>query len=150
MIIQVHERSVDGDFLLLQLRELLKTNPNIKIILMSATINQQVFVDYFGGAPVLEIPGFTHPVKDIYLEDVISQINYVPPFVKGGPRQPEEQQRSFRENYQSQGLDQAAVRAVENITRSDRIDYQVWSSAQLTKHLVLTSLRSLWQRWSSI
>ena len=61
---QVHERSVEGDFLLLQLKELLQTNIIIKVILMSATINQKTFVDYFGGAPVIEIPGFTHPVKD--------------------------------------------------------------------------------------
>lgn len=56
---------MDGDFLLLELRELLKRNKTIKVILMSATINQQTFVDYFGGAPVLEIPGFTYPVKDM-------------------------------------------------------------------------------------
>lgn len=60
----MHERSVDGDFLLLELKELLQTNRTIKVVLMSATINQKTFVDYFGGAPVIEIPGFTHPVKD--------------------------------------------------------------------------------------
>lgn len=62
---QVHERSVDSDFLLLELRELLKRNRTIKVILMSATINQKTFVDYFNGAPVIEIPGFTYPVKDL-------------------------------------------------------------------------------------
>ena len=61
---QVHERSVEGDFLLLELKELLHANSSIKVILMSATINQATFVEYFGGAPVIEIPGFTHPVKD--------------------------------------------------------------------------------------
>lgn len=55
---------MDGDFLLLELKELLRTNRTIKVVLMSATINQKTFVDYFGGAPVIEIPGFTHPVKD--------------------------------------------------------------------------------------
>lgn len=62
---QVHERSVDSDFLLLELRELLKRNRTIKVILMSATINQKTFVDYFNGAPVIEIPGFAYPVKDL-------------------------------------------------------------------------------------
>lgn len=56
---------MDGDFLLLELRELLKRNKTIKVILMSATINQKTFVDYFGGAPVIEIPGFTHPIRDL-------------------------------------------------------------------------------------
>jgi ATP-dependent RNA helicase DHX57 len=62
---QVHERSVDGDFLLLELKELLKTNKTLKVILMSATINHEAFMKYFDNAPLLTIPGFTHPVKDL-------------------------------------------------------------------------------------
>lgn len=64
--LQVHERSVDGDFLLLELKELLDTHPTLKVILMSATINQETFVNYFNGAPLLSIPGMTHPVTDKY------------------------------------------------------------------------------------
>ena len=63
--LKVHERSVDGDFLLLELRELLKFHPTLKIILMSATINHETFVKYFNNAPLLTIPGFTHPVEDL-------------------------------------------------------------------------------------
>ncbi len=62
---QVHERSVDGDFLLLELRELLRTHHRLRVILMSATINHEVFVKYFNNAPLLTIPGFTHPVEDL-------------------------------------------------------------------------------------
>lgn len=65
---QVHERSVDGDFLLLELKELLKRHSHLKVILMSATINHETFVKYFNGAPLLTIPGFTHPVVDRYDE----------------------------------------------------------------------------------
>lgn len=61
---QVHERSVDGDFLLLELRELLSRHDSLKVVLMSATINHEIFVKYFDNAPLLTIPGFTHPVKD--------------------------------------------------------------------------------------
>ncbi len=61
----MHERSVDGDFLLLELRELLKTHRKLKVILMSATINHEVFIRYFNNAPLLSIPGFTHPVEDL-------------------------------------------------------------------------------------
>lgn len=68
---QVHERSVDSDFLLLELRELLKKNKHLKVVLMSATINQQTFVDYFGGAALVAIPGRTHPVQDSYVESGI-------------------------------------------------------------------------------
>lgn len=64
---QVHERSMDGDILLLELKELLKTNSQLKIILMSATINHELFTGYFDNAPLLTIPGFTHPVNDRYV-----------------------------------------------------------------------------------
>lgn len=46
---EVHERSTDGDMLLLLLRELLKRNKTIKVVLMSATINQKTFVGKYGG-----------------------------------------------------------------------------------------------------
>jgi ATP-dependent RNA helicase DHX57 len=62
---QVHERSVNGDFLLLELKELLTRNPTLKVVLMSATINHEAFVRYFSNAPLLTIPGCTHPVKDL-------------------------------------------------------------------------------------
>ena len=49
---------------MIQLKELLKRQTNLKIILMSATINPETFVNYFDGAPLLTIPGRTHPVTD--------------------------------------------------------------------------------------
>lgn len=61
---QVHERSTDGDFLLLELKDLLTKHPTLKVVLMSATINEETFVQYFNGAPLLRIPGFTYPVAD--------------------------------------------------------------------------------------
>ncbi|KAE8228904.1 hypothetical protein CF326_g6143 [Tilletia indica] len=72
---EVHERSVDSDVLLLELRELLRRNAQIKVVLMSATIQQELFVDYFGGAPCLEIPGRTFAVQDHYIEDVLGQLS---------------------------------------------------------------------------
>ena len=69
-LLQVHERSVDGDILLLELRELLKVHSKLKVILMSATINHEVFIKYFDNAPLLTIPGFTHPVEDLWVSDM--------------------------------------------------------------------------------
>lgn len=45
--------------------------PDMKLILMSATLNAEQFSEYFGGCPMLHIPGFTYPVKEYYLEDVV-------------------------------------------------------------------------------
>lgn len=44
---------------------------------MSATMNANLFVSYFGEAPVLEIPGRTFPVKQYFLEDVLEETQFI-------------------------------------------------------------------------
>jgi HrpA-like RNA helicase len=63
---------VDGDFLLLELKELLMRHQSLKVILMSATINEETFVKYFDDAPLLTIPGFTYPVTDKSVNAVLN------------------------------------------------------------------------------
>ncbi|KAF8265784.1 P-loop containing nucleoside triphosphate hydrolase protein [Lactarius quietus] len=119
---EVHERSVDGDFLLLELKELSKRNSALKIVLMSATINHETFVRYFSNAPMLTIPGFAHPVKDMFLEDFINLIDYHPSGSKGGKKQDDEDLVTKAE-YTSAGLDERDMSAIRAITQSDRIDF---------------------------
>jgi ATP-dependent RNA helicase DHX57 len=136
---QVHERSLDGDFLLLELKELLKTHPKLKVILMSATINYETFVRYFDDAPLLTIPGFTHPVKDLcvlskaqslhltrhssYLEDIVSLISYKPASVKQSKKT--DAGDALREELRSHGLDEETINVVQSISQTERLDYQV-------------------------
>ncbi|TDL28076.1 P-loop containing nucleoside triphosphate hydrolase protein [Rickenella mellea] len=74
IIDEVHERSVDGDLLMLEVRELLKSHLRLRVVLMSATIDHETFVKYFHNASLIYIPGFTHPVANVYLEDIIDRI----------------------------------------------------------------------------
>ncbi|XP_070180183.1 putative ATP-dependent RNA helicase DHX57 [Littorina saxatilis] len=74
---EVHERSEDSDFLLMILRDLLPERPDLKIILMSATLNADLFSSYFGYCPVVEIPGRTFPVQPFFLEDAIEMSRHV-------------------------------------------------------------------------
>lgn len=74
---EVHERDINSDFLLIILRDLLAVRPDLKLVLMSATLNADLFSRYFGNAPTIEIPGFTHPVTEHYLEDIIEMTQYV-------------------------------------------------------------------------
>ncbi|KAK1397213.1 RNA helicase [Heracleum sosnowskyi] len=69
---EVHERDHFSDLLLAIVRDLLPSNPNIRLVLMSATIDAERFSQYFGGCPVIRVPGFTYPVKTLYLEDILS------------------------------------------------------------------------------
>ncbi|KAJ3569724.1 hypothetical protein NP233_g4864 [Leucocoprinus birnbaumii] len=119
---EVHERSLDGDFLLLALRQLVDTHPQLKIILMSATINHEIFSRYFSDAPVLSIPGITHPIDDKYLEDIIPMIGYLPTSDKQKLND-EKMLKKLRQIYP--GLEDRALIALHNITNTKSIDYQV-------------------------
>uniref|UniRef100_A0A3P8T2K7 DEAH (Asp-Glu-Ala-His) box polypeptide 34 n=1 Tax=Amphiprion percula TaxID=161767 RepID=A0A3P8T2K7_AMPPE len=63
---EVHERHLHCDFLLGVLRSLLADRPDLRLILMSATINIKLFSDYFSSAPVLQVPGRLFPIQVIY------------------------------------------------------------------------------------
>ncbi|XP_034974407.1 probable ATP-dependent RNA helicase DHX34 isoform X2 [Zootoca vivipara] len=63
---EVHERHLHSDFLLGVLRRILPTRPDLKLVLMSATINIRLFADYFGGAPVVQVPGRLFPITVLY------------------------------------------------------------------------------------
>ncbi len=71
---EVHERSLDTDFLLVLLRTVLGKRKDFKVILMSATLDASIFEHYFSQSSTIgkiEIQGRTYPVDDYYLEDVI-------------------------------------------------------------------------------
>ncbi|XP_047337554.1 DExH-box ATP-dependent RNA helicase DExH3 isoform X2 [Impatiens glandulifera] len=73
---EIHERGMNEDFLLIVLKDLLPRRPDLRLILMSATLNAELFSNYFGGAPTIHIPGFTHPVRAQFLEDVLEMTGY--------------------------------------------------------------------------
>lgn len=73
---EVHERSIDSDFLLIVLRKLMKRRPDLKVVLMSATVNAERFSDYLGRAPIMNVPGRTFPVDTKYLEDAVELTNF--------------------------------------------------------------------------
>uniref|UniRef100_A0A7N0RJX1 RNA helicase n=4 Tax=Kalanchoe fedtschenkoi TaxID=63787 RepID=A0A7N0RJX1_KALFE len=68
---EIHERDRYSDFMLALLRDELPFYPHLRLIIMSATLDAEMFSNYFDGCPVIRVPGFTHPVKAFYLEDVI-------------------------------------------------------------------------------
>ncbi|KAJ4417261.1 hypothetical protein N0V82_006294 [Gnomoniopsis sp. IMI 355080] len=68
---EVHERSIESDFLLIVLKKLLMKRKDLKVVLMSATVDSERFSNYFGGAKVLNVPGRTFPVTVNYLEDAV-------------------------------------------------------------------------------
>jgi HrpA-like RNA helicase len=79
---EVHERDLLSDFLLVILRSLAARRKDFHLVAMSATVNADLFKNYFEShlqteCPVVEIPGRTFPVSEYRLEDAIEATGYV-------------------------------------------------------------------------
>ena len=88
-LLQVHERTIESDFLLIVLKTLLEQRSDLKrvfefcwktsihsniycrVILMSATVDADKLSSFFGGCPVIHVPGRTFPVDVKFLEDTV-------------------------------------------------------------------------------
>lgn len=66
IIDEAHERSLNIDFLLGYLAQLLPKRPDLKVIITSATIDPERFSRHFGDAPIIEVSGRTYPVEVRY------------------------------------------------------------------------------------
>ncbi|CAB1110716.1 unnamed protein product [Ectocarpus sp. CCAP 1310/34] len=66
----VHERDLQTDFLLVILRDLLPKRPDLRVVLMSATLQADLFTKYFHGCPAITVPGRTFPVEVTYMDEV--------------------------------------------------------------------------------
>ncbi|KAI0166950.1 P-loop containing nucleoside triphosphate hydrolase protein [Hypoxylon sp. FL1284] len=80
VIDEVHERSLDTDFLLSIIRDVLKRRKDLKLVLMSATLDAATFQNYFTSegleCGLVEIAGRTFPVEDYYLDDIIRMTDF--------------------------------------------------------------------------
>ncbi|KAJ2502220.1 hypothetical protein GGH96_001292 [Coemansia sp. RSA 1972] len=74
---EVQERTIEFDYLLIVLRRVLRRRSDLRLVLMSATIDVSLFSMYFDNCPVIDIPGRTFPVRDMFLEDVVQASGYV-------------------------------------------------------------------------
>ncbi|RFU34540.1 hypothetical protein B7463_g1779, partial [Scytalidium lignicola] len=63
---EAHERTLATDILMGLLKEVALRRPDLKIVIMSATLDAQKFQKYFNDAPLLAVPGRTHPVEIYY------------------------------------------------------------------------------------
>lgn len=122
VIDEVHERHLDTDVLLGILK--ISRPSHLRVILMSATMDADRFAAYWGNdTPRMHIPGFTHPVKDFTLEDVISLTGYFPK-IKG-------EKKSF-------SRDPNQIQNISNFETSDHPDQDnVYTGDQSSNSLAL-------------
>lgn len=86
IIDEAHERSLNIDFLLGYLKNLLPHRPDLKVAISSATLDTQEFSRFFNDAPVIAIEGRTYPVEDVFMppeydEELSAQIARAAEFV---------------------------------------------------------------------
>lgn len=67
MVDEAHERSLNIDFTLGLLKQILAVRKDFRVIISSATINASIFADYFSGAPIIRIKTPVYPVEEIYM-----------------------------------------------------------------------------------
>lgn len=87
VIDEVHERDKYTEFLLIRLRDLLPLRPDLRLVLMSATLQTEVLMNYFTSSPdpyyemnppvMFSIEGRTFPVQEFFLEHVLELTNYI-------------------------------------------------------------------------
>lgn len=75
IIDEAHERSLNIDFILGYLKTIIARRPDLKIIITSATIDNQKLSKYFNNAPVIDVEGKTYPVDIIYQPMIDNNLN---------------------------------------------------------------------------
>jgi ATP-dependent helicase HrpA len=135
IIDEAHERSLNIDFILGYLKQLLPKRPDLKLIVTSATIDPVRFSEHFNQAPIIEVSGRTYPVE----------LRYRP-------------QNEEPENERDDPMQQAIVEAIDELSRQDRGDILIFLSGEreiretaetLRKHkLQATELVPLYARLS--
>ncbi|GET92214.1 hypothetical protein, conserved [Leishmania tarentolae] len=74
IIDEVHERDINCDVILALVKQLLTRNPHLRVVLMSATMQADVFAGYFGvDTPVVQVEGAVYPVAIRYLDEIASE-----------------------------------------------------------------------------
>lgn len=77
LIDEVHERDRYCDFLLGVLKSRLHRFPKLRVVLMSAALDINVFSNYFANCPVLHVQGKCYPVRQYFLEDALEMTDYL-------------------------------------------------------------------------
>ena len=107
IIDEAHERSLNIDFILGYLKQLLPRRRDLKIIITSATIDPERFAKHFNNAPIIEVSGRTYPVEVLY-----------------HPLQGDDDDEKQKD------LQQAIADAVDYLSRKDRGDILVFLSGE--------------------
>jgi ATP-dependent helicase HrpA len=126
---EAHERSLNIDFLLGYIKQLLPRRPDLKLIITSATINAQRFSAHFGDAPIIEVSGRLYPVE----------VRYRPPGRIGGADRTEAEDEE--EDETETDAEQALLDAVDEAMRCGAGDMLIFLPGEREIRETAESLR---------
>ncbi|HDZ8964647.1 TPA: ATP-dependent RNA helicase HrpA, partial [Aeromonas dhakensis] len=126
IIDEAHERSLNIDFILGYLKQLLPRRPDLKVIITSATIDPQRFSRHFNKAPVIEVSGRTYPVE----------VRYRPLFVD---KKSSDKSEGLEERDELQGI----FDAVEELAREGLGDILIFMNGEREIRDTADALRKL-------
>ncbi|WP_020184104.1 MULTISPECIES: ATP-dependent RNA helicase HrpA [Methylotenera] len=143
IIDEAHERSLNIDFLLGYLKQLLPKRPDLKVIVTSATIDADRFSNHFNGAPVIEVSGRTYPVeiryrplgkagfraKEIEADDAFDlddEAGFTTENLLGIPRKAKTEARWLEEDDEEEAIEEAILDAADDLLRQGDGDILVF------------------------
>ncbi|HNV88149.1 MAG TPA: ATP-dependent RNA helicase HrpA [Methylotenera sp.] len=139
VIDEAHERSLNIDFLLGYLKQLLPKRPDLKIIVTSATIDADRFSHHFNGAPVIEVSGRTYPVEVRYrplgkagfrakeiAETENAQFDFEDETIFGIARKAKTEARWLEEDDEEEAIEEAILDAADDLLRQGDGDILVF------------------------
>jgi ATP-dependent helicase HrpA len=153
IIDEAHERSLNIDFLLGYLKQLLPKRPDLKIIVTSATIDADRFSKHFNGAPVIEVSGRTYPVEIRYrplgaagfraremAEAENAQFDLEDETIFGIARKAKTEARWLEEDDEEEAIEEAILDAADDLLRQGDGDILVFLPGEreirdVTEHL---------------
>ena len=145
IIDEAHERSLNIDFLLGYLKQMLPKRPDLKIIVTSATIDADRFSKHFNGAPVIEVSGRTYPVEIRYRPlgaagfrareiaeaenaqfDLDDEADLLSGNLLGIPRKAKTEARWLEEDDEEEAIEEAILDAADDLLRQGDGDILVF------------------------
>ena len=124
IIDEAHERSLNIDFLLGYLKQILPQRPDLKVIVTSATIDAERFSRHFDGAPVIEVSGRLYPVEIRYKPLHLKRSPHPSPLPRGG--EGDEVPLRGIEVAEDADLETAILDAVDEVSRTGSGDILIF------------------------
>lgn len=120
IIDEAHERSLNIDFLLGYLKQLLPQRPDLKVVITSATIDPERFAKQFDDCPIIMVPGRTYPVE----------LRYRPLHTRSVDNDEHRPSERARDKQAAQDMLQGISDAVDEVSRLDRGDILIFMSGE--------------------